>query len=90
MFCDTFIWGIENSSIHTYDSLFSHVSFLWHGVIYLQPAQSAAESVQSGISEKNQEGHVRKKVVVSVYGTIFNTSNKGVAKHHIDKKNSFN
>ena len=34
----------------------------------------------------SQEGHVRKKGVVSVYGTIFNTSNKGVAKHHINKK----
>jgi deoxyinosine 3'endonuclease (endonuclease V) len=33
----------------------------------------------------SQEGHVRKKGVVSVYGTIFNTSNKGVAKHHINK-----
>jgi hypothetical protein len=38
--------------------LFSHVSFLWHGVIYLQPTQSAAESVQSGISEKTQKSHV--------------------------------
>ena len=34
----------------------------------------------------SQEGHVRKKGVVSVCETIFNTSNKGVAKHHIDKK----
>ena len=55
MFCDTFIWGIENSSTHTYDSRFSHVSFLWHGVIYLQPAQSAAEAVQSGNSEKSRK-----------------------------------
>jgi hypothetical protein len=34
----------------------------------------------------SQEGHVRKKGVVSVCRTIFNTSNKGVAKHHIDKR----
>jgi hypothetical protein len=34
----------------------------------------------------SQEGHVRKKGVVSVCRTIFNTSNKGIAKHHIDKR----
>lgn len=33
------------------------------------------------------KGHVGKKGVVRVCGTIFNTSNKGIAKHHIDKKN---
>ena len=34
----------------------------------------------------SQEGHVRKKGVVSVFRTIFNTSNKGIANHHIDKR----
>ena len=33
----------------------------------------------------SQEGHVRKTGVVSMCGTIFNTSNKGIAKHHIVK-----
>jgi hypothetical protein len=34
----------------------------------------------------SQEGHVKEKEVVSVCRTIFNTSNKGIAKHHIDKR----
>ena len=34
----------------------------------------------------SQEGHVRKKGVVSVCRSIFNTSNTGIAKHHIDKR----
>ena len=34
----------------------------------------------------SQEGHVRKRGVVSACRTIFNTSNKDIAKHHIDKR----
>ena len=53
---------------------------------------SAADCVGLQIYDPiSQEGHVRKKGVVSMRGTIFNTSNKGIAKHHIDPtKNSFN